>query len=207
MAEFDIHSLPSNSYNYSDSSDKKEEKNVKKIVEGKVIVKKKSGIQKFANAMFAEDIKMIKSYILWDVLLPMVKDGISDIIKNTVDLALYGRTSKGRDSRSGFVNYSGISTSKVSYASDSKKQRPAAKNMIEDTIIFADKREAEMVLDTLRDYLDKYGQASVADLYALTGTECAFTANNYGWKNLKDAKIIRIRDGYLLEMPRIVELD
>lgn len=201
MAEFDISSLPSNnSYNYG-----KEPKAVKKVIEGKAVVKKKSGMSKLTNAFFAEDVYMIKSYIFWDVLIPMIKDGISDIVKNAVDLALYGKMAKvGK--KDGYTNYSNVSY-KSSSSSIRKEAATTTKSIPDESIILSSRGDAELVLDSLRDMIDRGQYASVADMYELIGESTPFTANNYGWKNLKDAKIVRVREGFLLAMPKTVELD
>ena len=34
-----------------------------------------------------------------------------------------------------------------------------------------------------------------------------FTDNKYGWKDLSSASVSRVRDGYLLNLPRTVLLD
>ena len=43
-----------------------EKKKIEKVTTGKVKIKKKSGLQKMAGAMFAEDVDKVKSYILMD---------------------------------------------------------------------------------------------------------------------------------------------
>ena len=51
--------------------------------------------------------------------------------------------------------------------------------------------------------IDTYGQVSVADLYDLVGKSCNYTDNNYGWTNLRNAEPVRVRDGYMLKMPKV----
>ena len=55
--------------------------------------------------------------------------------------------------------------------------------------------------------IEKFKVASVADLYDLVGVSCDYTANNYGWTNLRNASVVRVRDGYLLKLPRALPLD
>ena len=55
--------------------------------------------------------------------------------------------------------------------------------------------------------IETYGVASVADLYDLVGLRCEYTDNKYGWNNLRNAEPIRVRDGYMLKMPKALPID
>ena len=57
------------------------------------------------------------------------------------------------------------------------------------------------------DILEKYGMVSVADLYDLVGVTGNYTDNKYGWTNLSNAEIVRVRDGYQIKLPRARVLD
>ena len=53
------------------------------------------------------------------------------------------------------------------------------------------------------DILDQYGTVSVSDLYELADVACPhYTANKYGWTSLKNAQVMRCRDGYIIKLPR-----
>ena len=59
----------------------------------------------------------------------------------------------------------------------------------------------------MNELLDNYGIVSVADLYDLVGKSCDYTANRYGWTNIRNAEPVRVRDGYLLKMPKVGPID
>lgn len=178
-----------------------EKKEIKKVTTGKVKVKKKTGLQKMAGAMFAEDAEKVKSYILMDVLLPTIADGITDILKKSID-AIFGRKSNGRDSRS----------SKVSYRSyyDNPDSRGTSKTRSVydyDDIIFDSRGEAEEVLDRMDELVAVYGNVSVAEFYDLAGISSEYTSNKYGWTDIHTAKIVRVSgDGYMIKLPRVIVL-
>ena len=68
--------------------------------------------------------------------------------------------------------------------------------------------EAEQILEVMDEYLDKYKQVSVADLYDFVGiTSDNFTNNNYGWTDIRNAQIYHVRYGYKLKLPRALPLD
>lgn len=179
-----------------------EKKEIKKVTTGKVKVKKKTGLQKMAGAMFAEDAEKVKSYILMDVLLPTIADGITDILKKSID-AIFGRKSSGGGSRS----------SKVSYRSyydnpDSRGTSVKTRNVYDyDDIIFDSRGEAEEVLDRMDELVALYGNVSVAEFYDLAGISSEYTSNKYGWTDIHTAKIVRVSgDGYMIKLPRVMVL-
>ena len=74
-------------------------------------------------------------------------------------------------------------------------------------VIFSTRADAEETLLKLNDYIEAYGQASIADLRDLIGDIAVYTDNQYGWKRrLDDVLIIRIRDGYVINFPKTCEL-
>ena len=73
--------------------------------------------------------------------------------------------------------------------------------------MFESRGEAEEVLTRMDELLSTYGVVSIADLYDLAGLTCPYTANNYGWTDIHTAQIVRIRDGYVINMPRVMPLD
>ena len=90
-------------------TDPEKKKKVEKIVKGKVKTKKKSEISKFKDVFISEDAKDVKSYICMDVLVPAAKKAISDIVRDGIDMILYGKTSNHRGDRyssgSSYVSY------------------------------------------------------------------------------------------------------
>ena len=73
--------------------------------------------------------------------------------------------------------------------------------------VFDTRKEAEEVLDRMDDLIDTYGVVSVADLYDLVGISGNYTDNKYGWTNLRNADVQRVRDGYLLKLPKALPFD
>ena len=182
-----------NSHRFREEQAVEEKKKVEKVVQGTVRTKKKNGFQKFAGFLVSDDVSNIKSYVVKDIVIPSVKKAISE----TIDMILYG-SSRGRSSGG---------PAKVSYRSYYDDPRP--RDPIEprstfnyDDIILDNRGEAENVLDQMCDLIDTYKVVSVADLYDLVGITGDYTNNRYGWTNLRNAEVIRVRDGYMLKLPR-----
>ena len=83
---------------------KEESKKLEKVVNGSVKVRKKSHLK---EALISEDASNIKSYIVIDVLIPAIKKAISDIVKNGIEMLLYGDSGRrnGQLSPSSSVSY------------------------------------------------------------------------------------------------------
>ena len=57
------------------------------------------------------------------------------------------------------------------------------------------------------DLIETYGLVSVADFYDLVGVTGDYTDNKYGWTDLRNANVIRVRDGYMIKLPRALLLN
>ena len=75
-----------------------------------------------------------------------------------------------------------------------------------DDIVLESRGEAEAVLSRMDEIMDEYNIVRVADLYDLVGVTGNYTDNNYGWTNIRNAKIVRVRDGYKIDMPRALPI-
>lgn len=198
---------PSNSYkSRKEQKVEKPEKKIESVVSGRVKTKKKSEARKLADIFISEDIANVKSYVVMDVLIPAIKKAISDIVTNGIDMILYGETGRSRKSST---------ASKISYSSYYKSSGDHPRESIGrvrngfdyDDIIFDNRGDAEAVLSALEDIIDQYGVASVGDLYDLAEVSTSnYAVNNYGWTDLHNASAMRVRDGYILKLPRALPL-
>lgn len=188
--------------------DKKDEKVIKPIVSTPAKVKKKNAFEKAVDGFISEDAKHIKEYVVGDVLIPAAKKAISDVITNGIDMLLYGKNGGRSSSRipAQRVSYqSYYDRDRYSYNSSRPVERPRAYSF--DDIILQTRGEADAVLNEMDNIIRKYGFVKVADLYDLVGLTGSYTDNNYGWTSLKDASIRRVNDGFLLVLPRPMEID
>ncbi len=180
-------------------------KRVEKVVHGRVRTKPKSGVSKITDVFISEDAANVKSYIVMDVLVPAVKKAISDIVRDGIDMILYGE-SRGRrsSSASGYVSYRDYSRSDDR---DRFRDSRSRSSYAHDDIILDSRGEAEEVLTRMDELIDTYGNVSVADLYDLVGKSSEYTDNKYGWTNIRNAEPIRVRDGYMLKLPKALPIN
>ena len=180
-------------------------KKVEKVVHGRVRTKPKSGVSKITDVFISEDAANVKSYIVMDVLVPAVKKAISDIVRDGIDMILYGE-SRGRksSSASGYVSYRDYSRSDDR---DRFRDSRSRSSYAHDDIISDSRGEADEVLTRMDELIDTYGNVSVADLYDLVGKSSEYTDNKYGWTNVRNAEPIRVRDGYMLKLPKALPIN
>lgn len=180
------------------------EKKVEKVVKGAVKTKK-NDMRKFTDIFISEDASNVKSYIVMDVLVPAIKKAISDVVRNGIDMILYGDAGRSKSSSG---------ASKVSYRSyydggRDHRDAPARTRTgySYDDIILDNRGEAEDVLSRMDELVATYGIVSVADLYDLVGITGNYTDNKYGWTDIRSARVERVRDGYIIKLPKALPLN
>ena len=183
-----------------------QKKKVEKVVGGAVNTRDNKG-RKFADIFISEDASNVKSYIFLAVLVPAIKKAISDIVTDGIDMILYGGSGRGSRSKR--------ETSRVSYRSyyDDKRDRRDSYSgygrgrFDYDDIIYETRGEAEKVRNQMLDVIDRYGFVTVGDMYDLSGLTPPYTANSYGWTSIRTAEPVRVRDGYVLKLPKASPID
>lgn len=199
----------SNKYKEEQRMASLEQKRVsQKVVSGVAKTKKKSEVRKMADNFFSEDISRVKDYVLKDVLVPAIKDTISEMIKSGVDMMFFGESRHGKKSSTpaSRISYTGF------YNSGNSPKPTRAQNLSRSTysyddILFDNRGDAEAVLDQLCLLIDSYNWATVGDLYDLAGITGDYTSRNYGWMDLHTAKVVKVRGGYVIDLPKAMPVD
>lgn len=198
---------------YKSNSDKarqeqKTEKKVEAVIAGAAKTRKKGDMQKFADVFIAEDANNVKSYILMEVIAPAIKKTISDIVTTGVDIILYGEAERSKktstSSKVSYRNYYERDTDRVRAGTANNRRN----GLNYDDILFDTRGDAEAVLDAMNDIISQYGTVSVSDLYDLARVpNDNFTMARYGWANIGGATAVRVRDGYIIKLPRAIPLN
>lgn len=193
------------------------EKRVEPIEDvGTVIRRKQSVGRRFFETFFGGDAKTVGSYILMEVLIPSAKDMVADAFTQGVERTLYGEA-RSTSRRVGSRGAKAPWTSYNRFSESPGVSRRHPENLVGsrrsnrhsfDELVIPTRVRAEEILDGLIEALSKYQSVSVADLYDLAGeTNVPFTASKWGWTDLRGADITRVRDGYLIELPKPEPLD
>ena len=199
-----MNDIKPNSHKYK--TENSEKKKIEPVVKSGAKLRKKNKFQKVAGSIISEDAKSVKSYILMDVLVPAIKDAIEDIVTNGIRMLLRGDTSARRSGPSGGISH--ISYNKAYDRRDrSSLDRPRGV-MDFDDLILPTRYEAEEVLRSLDDLIETYRIVAVADMYEAAGIrDFEYTARNYGWKDIRRAEVVHVRNRYWLKMPNVSPID
>lgn len=212
MAEVDVsklyENLPDNSHkarSEKKTSPAPAEKRVEKVIKGKAKVKKNE-MRKWSDVFIAEDASNVGNFILMDVIVPSIKKAFYEGITGALDMLLYGGRGGGGKrptaDKVSYRDYNGVSRRDERSYNTTR----TASGYSYDDIIVDTRGEAEAVLMRLDEVMETYEQVRVADLYDLVGITGNYTDNNYGWTNIQNAQVVRVRDGYKIKMPRAIPL-
>lgn len=220
MSTIDISEIKPNSFKYKEEAEIKIKEKLKELdlekVEGedvgvktkqiKLVKKKPSWFEKVSRWFISEDVDDIKSYLIFDLIIPGVKDVTFDL----VEMMLFGEKS-GRRKRGG--------SSKVSYSGyyDRKDRRTRSKSRDRgrensDTstdykdIIVEERGDAEDIVDRMQDLIDRNSKASIADLLDLVNLPSNFADVDWGWTNPRSISYRRVRDGYKIDVDRVKDI-
>lgn len=201
-----------NSHRFKEEEKKKpvateEKKEVRKVVKGPVKVKKKGVIGSAVDQFVEEDLSNIKTYLISDVIIPTIKNTIWDAFTNTLDMVLFGGTGRAKRNGPGSSRVPYVSYNRYSNSSRDNRNEPRRGRYDFRNITFDSKMDAEEVLRQMDAIMDEYKLVTVVDLYDLVGVTGEYTDAKYGWTNLRNAGVIRGRDGYYLELPKPLPID
>ena len=203
---------PSNTLKGKGAQTVVKEKKVVKVIKGTVHEEKKSFGQKFKEFFFAEDIGDVGRYLMHDVFIPSIKKLFVDAIQGGSERMVWGDTpNPNRTRRDGgrsvtaYDNYFGPGGNRNRTASE-PITLSRSRNRYE-RLVFRERSDAEEVLTQLILLIEDFKVASLADLNDLLEITGDFTDQKYGWKNLAASKVIRVAEGYKLDLPRVALLD
>lgn len=199
-----------------EDDDKPREKKVEAVVTGKVKKRKESVGRRFVRQFGGDDAQSVGNFIVVDVIIPAIKDMVYDAFSQGLERTLFGSSSGGgrRPSRGG--GSSGNARTRYDkkypgrdFEGNEKRHlsRRERSNHQFDSIVIESRGEAEEALEKLRGLVEQYDVATVNDLYDLVDITGDYTDEKWGWTNLRDSGVRRVRDGYLLDLPAPEYLD
>lgn len=179
----------------------------KPVVRGKVSTGKKKGL---IRQFIEDDAGTIFDSVRENIVKPTMKEMAYDAFTAFLKSIIFGYDDAPRSSgyyRKGDRNYNGMYRSRSNYESSRARQAGSPRSRYDvDEIIFDNRADADAVLDILCEELDRYDQVSVGDFYSA----CDLSPNagdfNYGWVDLRNARIEPRRGSWVIILPRPVEL-
>jgi len=195
-------------------------KKVEQITTGPVTTRKKSLGRRFLDTFLAGNVTGVGQYVVMDVILPAVRDVITDSVSQGIERLIYGearsssrRTGQRPQGSGGYISYNRYAPSTPPWKKDPREEpRPTLSRQARATHDFSEivpstRVEANAVLDKMAELIAQYGQVTVSDLYDMCGLEAAFTDEKWGWTDLRNAGLERVSNGYLLKLPKPEQLD
>jgi len=208
--------FPSNSQNLvnkpTQPKKKKPEKNVEKIVSGDVIKRPVSVGKKFKGLFFGGEFRSASSYIVFEVLLPALKNMAVDATTKGIERVIYGEAAprrSGYESHNSRISYNGISNrtfgrdprERAAMLPDQPPYHRRGSGLALPEIALTSRGECEKVVAGLTEILDIYEAASVADYYDMLGLPSTSTDNDWGWTRLSFAEVRQTRYGFVIDLP------
>lgn len=213
--------LPSNSHNQR-REPAEEPKKIEKVVVGEVVTRKKPFFRRFGDTFFTTRADVVADHVFWDVLVPAAKNMIADGASSFIDRMIFGEEAGPRGRASSVIKtvaggigtyasnnqtpYHRINSGAPAPSSPGISYRGRATHDFKE-IVIPTRPEAEVVLDNLFRRIVDYNSVTIADFYELCGITPNYTDDKYGWTNIQGSGILRVRDGFVLDLPRPEPLD
>lgn len=173
-----------------------------------VAIERKKGLgTKIKETFTGDSMDSVIHYVATEIIVPAIKTLISDMMSQGTERLLFGGAAPRGNRRSGYTSYNKMSSGGgVTPGRPQMSQRARATHDFRE-IVLPERGDAEMALDNLQAQIDEYGMATVEDLYSLVGITGNFQDSQWGWTDMRGAGVKRVREGYLLELPRTTSLD
>lgn len=188
------------------------------VVDGsKVTLRKKSLGHRILKTFFTSDSSSVFGYLAHDVLIPLAKSMLDDLVTQGIKKALWNDTSSPRPGvrptsyrSTGYTSYDRYATSRPTSAvgpMSSRRPTPREEEYNTDDIVLPDLNAAKMVLEQLDATIRQYGAATVADLLNLSGKTADYPDHSFGWMDMHGISYRRVREGYLIVTPEPEDLN
>lgn len=189
----------------------KAEKKAKKVAAA--TVKEKTFKQKVRDAFISDEVHDIKSYVVFDVIIPAIKETVRNLFVNSLDMALFGkvRQSAKTEQRGGstYIAYDRLYQSRNGDVQPRQQKGGAPLRVNElDRVVFKDKADAIDVLSYMMDQIEEYHVASVADFVTAADLPVNPIHHKFGFYDLSEARVEELPDGtgYFIRLPRPVSI-
>lgn len=190
MDKIELDELKPNSHAYKEYCNK--DKPATRVAKGKP---KKNMVRKFSSFFVPEDVTDVKSYMLEDIFIPKLKDFLIEMLGGST-------SSRRRDDRgSHYVSY------RDAGRRDMDRRGRSRDKFDQYDAVMETRRDAEDVMRSMEETLDRYGLVKVSDFYEFTGIRGNWNDNKYGWTDISRARLYKSGHDWIIEMPRAMPID
>lgn len=165
---------------------------------GIVRARKVSTVKEIFAALFPEGLSGIKEHLIWDLFVPRAQEFMHSSWDDLGNVIFQGN--KPRSQNGSYTSYD--------TAYRRQNRRPVNRAMYDyQEVVWSTRSEAERLLRLLNDILRKYSVVTLLDYNDEVGNETNPGQSNYGWISLNTAHVERTYDGWVVVLPRPVEID
>ena len=214
MARVDLENIKGNSFKSKENAQNEKPANTQLSVK----MKDKPVSRKFKEAIFSNETQNVKSYLMFGIVIPAIKNTIVNVGKSALEL-IFGvdGTSSYASTKKRNTPYYQYYSSEVDTAQRNNTKLVNSYNRYAyKELNCANYAFATEIRDRMIEALSKYHRVSVGDLYDTVQEVCQdptvisaeTTDYKWGWKNLENSYIKRELDGsYTLILPEPIYLD
>lgn len=99
---------------------------------------------------------------------------------------------------------------KESYSSSYYQRDRCSGKVVYDysNIIFETRKDAENVIANMKKIINRHGFVTVSDLYDLCNlSNISYGNKNRGWNDISSCKPVRVKAGYIIDLPKSIRFD
>lgn len=194
-------------------------------LKGGINKKQPSFGEKLKRSFVKDDIKDVRDYVIFDILIPGIQQGLFNAIVGTASQIFhvptprmpyyggysgYGNLGQPRltPHERKFRDYNSIQPrAGLQPSASSMSQEPVYNRFYAQDYPFTYKEDADSVLEQMIDICDADGWVSVAQFFDMADPEGSiagrnpYTNNNYGWHEITTATVKFAGDGYVITLP------
>lgn len=193
------------------------EKVIEPVVVSEAASRKKSLGRRLREVFIGGDSKSVVNYVIADVLIPQAKDMFVEAVSTGFERMIYGENRSRRPGGgyrpnvgagpTNYTRYADRGNNPIGRHASGRQPNASLRTQSIDDILLATRVEAEAVVERMYDILENYDSVSVADLHGLLGWSSSYTDNKWGWTDLNGTDVRRVREGYILVLPKTTALD
>lgn len=192
-------------------AEKAEKPELKCVVKGKSHLVQKSRASHIFEGLNSDGKKTMSDFIIGDILVPLIQRAVVEGVTGAVNFLVKGDIYADKRDRRDGGGRSRISYTK--YYDDQKRDysrisEPRSNRLDIDDVWFGSRVDAQRVLDEMESVIAQYDILTVGGFYDIIGeTAPSWTAEKFGWTDIRSAYITASRGGWIIHLPRALPID
>lgn len=197
------------------SSTLKERENIPTKPAGVKTAVNRSMKRRVLDAFISNERGNIKDHVIFDVVIPSIKNAISDVVSDGINMLLFGEKKKSSSKNGTITPYGSFWASSISnekkWNTDTETRKTSSLSRYSEAC-WETKEDAMIMLNCMSELIEATRCITVAQFYGLINDPDNFPIesvhNKWGWKTLADVRTWKISEGrWGLTLPRPQRLD